>query len=124
MSDSRYDELLNKRFFEVDPNFRWCSNALCGAGHIIDGGGNPCRLRSQLTRFFRRYLVLLPAASVIRKLASAVPSLFTRGIPAHSTKRRRYNDSFQSPGRVPGLMQMRNFADAESGSKRLPDVII
>jgi hypothetical protein len=37
--DKRYDEMLCRRAFEADPNFRWCINAGCEAGQIVDGGG-------------------------------------------------------------------------------------
>jgi len=36
----RYNELLNKKDYEAVPNFRWCSNPKCKAGHIIENGGN------------------------------------------------------------------------------------
>ena len=34
----RYDELLCRRAFEADPNFRWCLNPRCGAGQIVANG--------------------------------------------------------------------------------------
>lgn len=40
-SDSRYDELLCRKAYEEDPNFRWCTNRTCSTGQIIDDGGNP-----------------------------------------------------------------------------------
>src|SRR6202035_2338020 len=35
----RYDELLCRRAFEADPNFRWCTNRICEAGQIVANGG-------------------------------------------------------------------------------------
>jgi len=36
---SRYDELLSRKAYEEDPNFRWCTNRLCCAGQIVENGG-------------------------------------------------------------------------------------
>ena len=48
----RYDELLCRKAYEEDPNFRWCTNRNCSAGQIIENGGkfipHPTKLMSKL----------------------------------------------------------------------------
>lgn len=40
ISYNRYDELLCRKVYEEDPNFRWCTNRTCSTGQIIEGGRN------------------------------------------------------------------------------------
>lgn len=36
---NRYDELITRKAYEDDPNFRWCTNFACSTGQIVENGG-------------------------------------------------------------------------------------
>jgi hypothetical protein len=75
MELTRYDELLCRRAFESDPNFRWCTNRICEAGQIVANGGT---ISSSISD-----LLILASSSYYTCATCSFRSCFKCKMPAH-----------------------------------------